>query len=207
MQMLRGNLATRPFYNERLVVLLLALLGVVALAMTTFNVTQLMSLSARRSELRQEISADEQQAAKVRADAAALQSSVDRTGLMTLAGSTRLANTLIDQRTFSWTTFFGYIEDVIPMDVRLTAVAPEIDKGKLYVTMLLVGRKADHVAAFMSGLEETGAFFDVVPVTRDRTDEGFERVSVRGEYRPTEGTIVEPPATGTGRSRTQGGGR
>jgi hypothetical protein len=207
MQMLRGNLATRPFYNERLVVLLLALLGVVALAMTTFNVTQLMSLSARRSELRQEISADEQQAAKVRTDAAALQSSVDRTGLMTLAGSTRLANTLIDQRTFSWTTFFGYIEDVIPMDVRLTAVAPEIDKGKLYVTMLLVGRKADHVAAFMSGLEETGAFFDVVPVTRDRTDEGFERVSVRGEYRPTEGTIVEPPATGTGRSRPQGGGR
>lgn len=207
MQMLRGNLSTRPFYNERLVGLLLTLLGVVALAMTAFNVTQLVGLSSRRSQLRQEISADEQQAAKVRADAAAMQSSVDRTALVTLAGSTRLANTLIDQRTFSWTTFFGYIEDVIPMDVRLTAVAPEIDKGKLFVTMLLVGRKAEHVATFMSGLEQTGAFFDVVPVTRDRTDEGFERVSVRGEYRPTEGTIVEPPSTGTGRSRGQGGGR
>lgn len=207
MQMLRGNLASRPFYNERLVVLVLALLGAVAVALTAFNATQLVGLSARRSQLRQEIAADEQQAAKVRADAAALQASVDRTALMTLAGSTRLANTLIDQRTFSWTTFFGYIEDVIPMDVRLTAVAPEIDKGKLYVTMLLIGRKPEHVAAFMSGLEETGAFFDVVPVTRDRTDEGLERVSVRGEYRPVEGAIVEPPSTGTGRRAGAGGGR
>jgi hypothetical protein len=35
---LRGNLSTRPFYNERLVTLGLALAAVAALALTAFNV-------------------------------------------------------------------------------------------------------------------------------------------------------------------------
>ena len=55
--MLRGNLATRPFYNERIVTLLLALVAAVVLALTVTNVTRLLQLSARRSELRAQIGA------------------------------------------------------------------------------------------------------------------------------------------------------
>ena len=38
---------------------------------------------------------------------------VDQNALMTLAGSAREANALIEQRTFSWTTFLTYIESAI----------------------------------------------------------------------------------------------
>ena len=199
--MLRGNLATRPFYNERLVTLLLALIAVVAVALTVFNASRLMQLSSRRSELRAQMSEDDANAARIRGNAVAVQNSVDRAALTSLAGSAREANRLIDARTFSWTTFFGYIEDTIPTGVRLNAVSPEIEKGDIIVTMLLIGRQADDVAAFMTALEDTGAFYDVLPTVADRTEDGMERVTIRAGYLPPASA---PPAAAT---PAMGGGR
>lgn len=191
--MLRGNLATRPFYNERLVTLALIVLALIVAVWSVFNATRLTSLSSVRSSLRSQIAADEAQAAKIRADAAAVQNSVDRAALQQLAMSTRMANSLIDARTFSWTTFFGYIEDTIPLDVRITAVTPELEKDDLIVTMLLLGRRADDVDAFARALEETGAFYDVMFTVADRTEDGLQRVTMRSKYLPPK---VAPAAPG-----------
>jgi hypothetical protein len=193
--MLRGNLATRPFYNERLVTLLLALIALVAVALTVFNASRLLQLSSRRSELRAQMDEDSANAARIRGNAVAVQNSVDRAALLSLAGSAREANSLIDARTFSWTTFFGYIEDTIPTGVRLNAVSPEIEKGDIVVTMLLIGRQADDVAAFMTALEETGAFYDVMPTVADRTEDGMERVTIRAGYLPP--ALAPAPAAAT----------
>lgn len=182
--MLRGNLATRPFYNERLVSLALIALTLVVVALTVFNVSRLTALSSTRSALRAQISADEAQAQAIRAGAMAVQTSVDRAALQQLAGSTRLANTLITARTFSWSTFFGYIEDAIPFDVRLTAVSPEIEKGDTIVTMLLLGRSEADIDTFARALEDTGAFYDVLYEVADSTEEGLKRVTLRGFYYP-----------------------
>lgn len=182
--MLRGNLATKPFYNERLVTLGLVLLTLLAVTLTLFNATRLTTLSSRRSALRAQIAADEAQAAQIRADATALQNSVDRNALQTLGGATRLANTLITARTFSWTAFFEHIENTIPYDVRLTAVSPEVEKGEFIVTMLLIGRQAEDIDTFAKALEGTGAFYDVLYTVADRTEEGLRRVTLRAGYLP-----------------------
>ncbi len=182
--MLRGNLATRPFFNERLVSLALIVLTLVVVALTIFNVIRLTALSSTRSALRAQISADEAQAQEIRAGAMAVQTSVDRMALQQLTTSTRLANTLITARTFSWSTFFGYIEDAIPFDVRLTAVSPEIEKGNTLVTMLLLGRSETDIDRFARALEDTGAFYDVLYAVADSTEEGLKRVTLRGFYLP-----------------------
>lgn len=193
--MLRGNLATRPFYNERLVSLLLLVITLVVVALTIFNVTRLTALSSRRSELRAQMNADEAQAAQIRAGAVAVQNSVDRSTLQNLAGSTRLANSLIGARTFSWTTFFGYIESTIPYDVRLTAVTPEVEGNDMRVSMLLLGRRAEDVEQFATALEDTGAFYDVLYSVADRTEEGMQRVTLRAGYLPPKVTPPTGPAT------------
>lgn len=190
--MLRGNLATRPFYNERLVSLALIALTLVVVALTLFNVSRLTALSSTRSALRAQISADEAQAQEIRAGALAVQTSVDRTALQQLAASTRLANTLITARTFSWSTFFGYIEDAIPYDVRLTAVSPEIEKGETLVTMLLLGRSEADIDRFARRLEATGAFYDVLYAVADTTEEGLKRVTLRGFYLPPSVMVTAP---------------
>lgn len=200
--MLRGNLATRPFYNERLVSLVLIILAVVAVALTIFNATRLVSLSSRRSALRSEIAADEAQAAQVRANATAVQNSVDRAALQELAGSTRMANNLITARTFSWTTFFGYIEDTIPLDVRITAVSPEVEKGEIIVTMLLLGRTEGDVETFAAALEGTGAFYDVQYTVADNTEEGLKRVTLTSKYLAPR---IEPAAVTPEQPKKDGG--
>ena len=48
--MLKGNLSSRPFYNERLVSAALVLIAALALALTAFNGSKLYTLSTQRSE-------------------------------------------------------------------------------------------------------------------------------------------------------------
>jgi hypothetical protein len=202
--MLRGNLATKPFYNERLVSLAIIVVTVVVVALTVFNASRLVSLSSRRSALRAEIAADETQAAQIRANATAVQNSVDRAALQELAGSTRIANNLITARTFSWTTFFGYIEDTIPFDVRITAVSPEIEKGEIIVSMLLLGRRESDIEAFAAALEGTGAFYDVGLTVADTTEDGLKRVTLTSKYAPPR---IEPQPTGSPEPPRKEGGQ
>src|SRR5262245_26581349 len=101
--MLRGNLSTRPFYNERFVTIAMALIGLAAIALASVNVSELYALSKRRGELTAKISRDAAETRRIQSETDGLRRSVDANTLRTLAGSTREANGLIDQRTFSWT--------------------------------------------------------------------------------------------------------
>lgn len=194
--MLRGNLATRPFYNERIVSAIMALVAVIVLALTVSNVTRLMALSSRRSELRAQIGADEATAARIRQTAAEVQKGVDRKSLVSLAGSAREANALIDERTFSWTTLLTFIESTIPTGVRLTAITPEFKKNDIIITMMLVGRRFEDVTDFIQALEATGAFYDAAPTVTEVTEEGLERATVRAFYLPPPPLKAASPGTG-----------
>ena len=117
--MLRSNLSTRPFYNERRVHLLAALVALAVVAFTAWNVTRLVTLSSRRTELRTQIAADETEAQTLRSRAESLEKSVDNAALIAVAASAREANAVIDRRTFSWTTFFNKLEETLPPGVML----------------------------------------------------------------------------------------
>lgn len=194
--MLRGNLATRPFYNERLVTLGLALVAVVAVALSVFNARQLIDLSHRRSALEATIDGDQRQAVVMRHQAEATSRTVDRTHLGTLVAETHEANELIDQRTFSWTTLFGLIEKTLPIDVRLVAVSPKIDKDGTLITMIVVSRRSEALADFVAALEGSagsGTFYDVLKHADQRNDDGTYNATIEAYYLPPAGS---PPGTG-----------
>jgi hypothetical protein len=169
--MLRANLSSRPFYNERLVSAGMVLVALVGLALAVFGVSMLSSLSRERAALRAEIAANTAQAQQIERQATDLQRSVDRATLVLLAASTREANALIDQRTFSWTVFFGLIERTLPFDLRLVSVAPRAEQGQMRVTMRVVGRGLDDIDAFIDALHETGAFYDLFARNKQRNDD------------------------------------
>lgn len=128
---------------------------------------------------------DEGEALRVRNEAVALQTSVDSATLKTLAVATREANTLIDQRTFSWTIFFGFIEKTLPLDVRLMSVAPRIERGDFRIVMIVNARRLADVETFIDALIGTGAFYDVTPTEQQRNDDGtFTATMVTGYVPP-----------------------
>ena len=195
--MLRANLSSRPFYNERLVSAGIVLVALVGLALAVFGVSMLSSLSRERAALRAGIAANTAQAQQIERQAMDLQRSVDRATLVMLAASTREANALIDQRTFSWTVFFGLIERTLPFDLRLVSVAPRAEQGQMRVTMRVVGRGLDDIDAFIDALQETGAFYDLFARNKQRNedDNTYEADIVAYYLAPTASApAVDPEA-------------
>ena len=180
--MLRTNLATRPFYNERAAHIVIGVAAVVVLAITTFNVVRIGTLSRQNTELASRADADHAEAERLTADAARIRRTINQDDLALVVDAAREANTLIDQRTFSWTAFFNRIESTLPPDVMLSSVRPSVREGATHVSMVVLGRRVEDIDEFMEKLEATGAFEDVVPATQDHAEGGLYRALVECTY-------------------------
>ncbi len=192
--MLRTNLSTRPFYNERVVQISLAAAALLILALTAFNVVQFRSLSGRHAELLARVGDAERQATTLRSDADRARRSVDRSQLERVAASAREANSLIDARTFSWTELLNRLETTLPADVRIQSVRPVVDKdGNLTVAMIVLGRRAEDIEQFVEQLEGTKAFRHVYTRSESTNPQGLLEVSIEGWYLPGTPTSADAP--------------
>jgi hypothetical protein len=192
--MLRGNLSTRPFYNDRVVMLVLAAIAAAAVLFTVLNVTELWSLSERWSDVQGRLAATRAEVAAVRAGAAAEQQNADRGTLVQLAASAGEANRLIEQRTFSWTALFGLLERTMPTDVRLVSVSPRAEASGLTVDMSISARDLIDVDMFVSALQDSGAFYDVTPSVTQARDDGTVSAVVMASYLGAENAGSEEAA-------------
>ncbi|HVL66408.1 MAG TPA: PilN domain-containing protein [Vicinamibacterales bacterium] len=196
--MLRTNLSTRPFYNERAVHLLIAIAALLVVALTAWNVLSIVTLSRENTELSTRVNRDHAEAEQLTKMAADIRRRINQKELQQVVNAAREANSLIDQRTFSWTAFFNRIESTMPPDVMLTSVRPSVKNGITTVTMVVLGRRAEDVDEFIEKLEATGGFEEIVPSQQDRTEQGLYRVTVEsvytGEEAPAEEETPNAPA-------------
>lgn len=180
--MIRGNLATRPFYNERGAHVLLAAFALLVVFLTIFNVVRVITLSSRNTALSGDTRRDEETAARLRRQAVDVRGLINEKELEQVMSGAREANALIDRRTFSWTEFFNLIERTLPENVMLTSVSPNIDQGRTIVEMTVLGRRAEDIDTFMEQLEGTKAFRGVQPRNEEVTEDGLHRMALSAEY-------------------------
>jgi Tfp pilus assembly protein PilN len=210
--MLRTNLSTRPFYNERAVHAVALVLAVLVLAVTAWEIRRVVKLSQYKTELNAAIARDKNEAARRARDAAQIRSGIDQKQLALIAGAAREANQLIEQRTFSWTQLFNLLEATLPEDVMLTSVRPDFKEGVTQVNLDVQGRRSDDIDAFWDRLEKTGAFRNIQWSAVTVTDDGLNRIQMRAAYSPREtptrpvsavsprvAPIAPPPAAPGGR--------
>ena len=167
--MIRTNLATRPFYNERTVRTLLLVVAVAVVAFTAFNASRVLRYSRSDTRLQTQAARDEARAADLRQQATRLRATVNTKQIESASVDAREANDLIDRRTFSWTDLFNRFETTLPDDVRITAVRPKAEQDGFGLDIHVVARTIDDVDAFIKSLEATNAFKN--PYV---TDERFE---------------------------------
>ena len=184
--MLRTNLSTRPFYNERIIHLLIALAGMIILGITVFNAVRVVDLSRQNTDLSTRVGRDRTEGDRLRREAVGIRKGIDPKELTVVAAAAREANTLIDQRTFSWTAFFNHLEATLPPDVMLVSVRPSIDRGATRVSMVVLGRTPEDIDEFIEKLEATGAFEKILPRQMDKTDEGLNRAVLDSVYTPEQ---------------------
>jgi len=195
---IRTNLATRPFYNERAVHLLLLVIGLLAVAATVFNVTRIVQLSRRDTRLATQASRDEASAVDLRTGATRLRASVDPRALETASVDARQANELIERRTFSWIDLFNRLETTLPDDVRITAIRPKLDPRRgTVLTIMVAARTVEDINLFIGNLDATGAFKELAKM-EERVDEQNQNqlvAALESVYTPA----AAPAAEGTGR--------
>jgi Tfp pilus assembly protein PilN len=186
--MIRTNLSTRPFYNERMVRLSLLGLLVLVLAATAFNVTRVVRYSRSDTQLSEQAARDESRAAELRASAVRLRATVDPKQIEFTSLEARRANDLIDRRTFSWTEIFNLFESTLPDDVRITSFRSKIEKEQIVLSITIVARGAEDVSAFLDNMEHTGVFSEVGRTLEEHVNEqGQLQISLETVYRPTVG--------------------
>ena len=196
--MIRTNLSTRPFYNERVVHVWLIALALAVVAGTAFNASRVIRYSRSDTRLATQASRDESRAGDLRKQAAALRASVDPRQVDFAAADARQANDLIDRRTFSWTELFNRFETTLPDEVRITSVRPRVDRDRGIILSVSVSAKGvDDVSMFIDNLEETGAFANVRPTDEHIDDTGILQSTLEAEYIPSAGK----PAGRTGARR------
>jgi hypothetical protein len=193
--MLRTNLSTRPFYNERLVRGVLGLITLVAIALTAYNAVRILSLRAQGAEARGQAEAATRDAERLRAEALRIRQTINREQLEAVQTAAREANQLIDRRAFSWTELFNRFESTLPGDVRIAAVTPQIDPtGRMLVAVSVVSRRVEDLDEFIDALEKTGAFSGVLSREEEAQEDGTLRSVIQGYYRA--GAAVPASAAG-----------
>jgi hypothetical protein len=207
------NLSTRPFYNERLVRVALGLGTLAVLGLAAFNVVQVMRLTSRDVEVRQQADAAEAEAARLRQQAAVIRQTINREQLTIVQAAAREANQLIDRRAFSWTDLFNRFEATLPPEVRIASVTPQVDQqGRMLVAVTVVSRRVEDLDGFIEALEQTGAFQEVLSRQEEAQEDGTLRSVIQGYYRAVVAPVEQaadqvPEAAGTrpAPARAEGG--
>ena len=219
--MLRGNLSTRPFYNERFVRNLLVALAVVAVGLTVFNIIEILRLERAGRDARQTVARNNEQAREMRQKAQVIRQSINQAQLEAVRVSARDANALIDRRAFSWTALLNYFQATLPPDVRVATVTPQVDEeGRMLVSISVFARRFDDLSEFQDSLEATGAFTDVLSRQLGQEEDGSLRAEIQGYYSgpatpaattpaaSSEPAKSAPPSPGSGvTGATDGGAR
>jgi len=194
----RVNLSTRPFYNERVVNLSLALAAALVVAVSAFNLWQVYGLSGRQAELQGRIAQAEAASRDFRDRAAAIRRSINPRELEATVAAAREANLLIERRVFSWTDVLNQFETTLPASVRISSVRPRIERdGTMVVAVVILARTVEAVDAFIESLEKRGAFSGVLSREEFVNEDGLIQASLQGRYRPAAEPV--PAAKGTAR--------
>lgn len=182
--MLRTNLSTRPFYNERAVHVVLGLAALLVLALTIVNVVEVVRLSRQNTVLSARMRDDRSAANDLARKARETRQGINQDELKVVAAAAREANALIDGRTFSWTALFNQLESTLPPEVMLASIRPAIDETGARITMIVVGRRTADIDEFMEKLEATGAFENVLPHQQNLNDDGLTQATIEALYVP-----------------------
>jgi type IV pilus assembly protein PilN len=161
------NLASRPFFELRPVLLRLRMLGgaLVVLALVLFLLLRQAEVKADRAEavahkwnvatqqLQQEWQRD-QALMKEPANAATLQRS-------------EFLNQIFRRKSFSWTTAMMDLERVLPQGVQVTSIDPRMTKEGRVMMRLRVNGPRDKVVTLVSNLEKSSHF--IAPLVAGET--------------------------------------
>jgi hypothetical protein len=184
------NFASQPFRNLALPALLFGIAAALLVAVTIHHAVVLRGLMpARTSKLHQEVAGLEADLDRLRTEGRRLKAPPPDKGVLAEWG---VLKDLVDRRTFSWTGLFARLEGVLPRDVRLLSIAPDVEHGRVMLEIAAVARPPKAGLGLVGLLEGRGEFEDVYPSSVAEQEGGTAEFHYTMRYLP--GVVDEPAA-------------
>jgi hypothetical protein len=162
------NLSTRPFPAYRVINLALLLFFVAISGVTVWQVYSFRHYSSLTKNIRDKEKAAREEKGSLANSLSELGTRLDRPVTTAKLAEIDFLNSLIIRKHFSWTTVFANLEGVIPDNVHLSSVAPEILKDKVTLKLEIVCRSISDESEFIRRLQASPVFQDVV-VSREES--------------------------------------
>jgi hypothetical protein len=191
------NLSTRPFPAYRVTSLALLLFFVVISGVTVWQVYSFRHYSSLAKNIRDKEKAAREEKGSLANRLSDLGTRLDRPVTKEKLTEIDFLNNLIGRKHFSWTTVFANLEGVIPDNVHLSTVAPEILKDKVSLHLEIVCRSISDESEFIRRLQASPVFQDVVVSREERKGTGGSGdigVDLTVSYYPENG-LPEPAPT------------
>jgi cell division protein FtsB len=159
------NLSTRPFPAYRLTNIALVLVLIVLAVLSVWQVQGFYEYSDRARPIRAQ-----EQETRIEADALAkrvseLASKLDRPESTAKLNEISFLNHIILQKEFSWTRLVGVLEEMVPENVHLTTLVPDIaENGKITLQLGVRARTMADVTRFLEHVEKSQPLFEEVTV-------------------------------------------
>ncbi len=112
----------------------------------------------------------------IRAQEMALRRALEEPGSRRILNDVQFMNALIEAKQVSLTSLAADITELIPDDVRLSALAMQPDGRELGVRFVITGKNAEAIERFLSELEDSPHFKDVAII-----NEGLEETGANAE--------------------------
>ncbi len=153
------NLAREPFRRDRPILIGSAVLALLLTASFIFLISLAVKDRRETRETRQALNRVNRQFATVRNDQMKLDSKMRQPANAVALDRSVLINALIRRKAISWTRIFADLEKVLPPNVRILTVRPQVTpQNQVYLDLTVAADSPEPVIAFLVKLEGSDVF-------------------------------------------------
>ncbi len=162
------NLSTRPFPAYRIINFALAVLLALLLLVSVWQAMGFVRFSKLANIIRTAEVDSRIEAESLGSRVAEMESRLDRPESTAKLNEIGFLNRLIARKNFSWTRLLADLETLVPNNVHLVNLTPEIGNGEITLQIDLQGRSIADVSEFIHRLEKSPVFTNIKVSTEQK---------------------------------------
>ena len=161
------NLSSRPFVNNRKFFLITASLLILLSCVSYWNIYRYKSVHSNRGQVKRLLTQSQVQIEKLEKEQQEIMARLQKPETGEFLDLVDYINRLIQQRTFSWTRLLNDLETLIPSNLQIISIRPQITGNEIGIEIIASGRSSHDYIEFISNLESSGKFYNVNPIYED----------------------------------------
>ncbi len=204
------NLASRPFRNNRVIGSVLATAAAAIILATVYNLYVFLNYGSSYAEVTRTERESRGRLATLEMDERKLSKEIAARDFRRVYERGKFANDLILRRSFSWTLLFNKLEAVVPREVMMTSIRPNIGADRIVVHLQGVAKNHGALIALEEALQGNAVFANVYPTNERRLNPNRPEIAfaLKFDYLPRKAAqpaavVASAPASAPGTTVTR----